>query len=87
MGFAYRARNVIIGIDAIKKRKILKNDLVLVSEELAENSLKKISTRKIVLKRAEWQKVIFAEGIKAILVTDKNINRVIIDCFENRDEV
>ena len=84
LGFAYRARKVIIGIDAIKKVKLLKSDLILVSEELSENSLKKLDERTLVFEKDNWNKIIFSEGIKAILVRDKNINTVIKDCYENR---
>ncbi len=84
LGFAYRSRKVVIGIDAIKKIKPNGDYLIMVSAELSENSLKKIDGDRIVFEKNDWEKIIFSEGVKAILVKDKNINRVIKDCYENR---
>jgi len=83
LGFAYRSRNVVIGIDAIQNIRYQKNYLILVSEELSENSLKKLNKDRIVFKQNEWEKIIFSKSVKAVLVKDKNINRVIKDCYEN----
>lgn len=80
VGFAFKKKSVLIGVDNIKKFKH-NIDLILFSEDLSENSKKQLlSTNfaKFELKKEEFAEIVTKSDIKAIAIVDKNLASEII---------
>lgn len=80
VGFAFKKKSVLIGVDNIKKfrRNV---DLILFSEDLSENSKKQLLNTdfaKYELKREQFAEIVTKSDIKAIAIVDKNLANEII---------
>lgn len=78
IGFAIKSRNIIFGTDKILLSK--KQSLVLISDELADSSRKKLknhcekcSIDCFSLKKDEFLDIIQNDNVKAIAILDKNL--------------
>lgn len=82
VGFAKKSGSIVFGVDKISECKNLK--LVLVSDAISENSLKKIEqtilktqTKSAIIKRDEFKIIVCGENILAIGMKDENLSNAI----------
>ena len=72
LGFAIRKNSVVIGVDNILNYK-KKFYFILISNDLSENSIKKLNDRGIVYYVIEMPHELKIKNIKAIALTDENL--------------
>ena len=85
IGFAIKARNAKLGVNAVKTLK--RADLLILCSTSSENTLKesvslskKLNAKLYILKEIKLEDVVFKENCKLIAVCDKNLSKAIIEC-------
>lgn len=92
LGFAIKSGAVVWGIDNILKKRNIK--LILISDNLLDNSLKKLNeyikvkkTKNIKIEHSIMQYLTHKEGCKAIGVTNLSLAQAIINSYESNKQV
>lgn len=87
IGFAARARKLIIGVDGITRRQ-KRRDLIVYSADLGENSVKQLSDYAqktnspiIMLETGALESILKKEGCKAVAVIDAQLAQAIQNIY------